>query len=58
VTNDVEQRVHEHKTKLYQDSFTAKYWRGLFCYEEFCNVEEVIKREMQQKNTKEHLGLT
>jgi hypothetical protein len=36
----------------------AKYWCGLFCYEEFCDVEEVIKREKQQKNTKEHSGLT
>jgi len=53
VTSDLEQRVYEHKTKFYPDSFTAKYQCDrLIYYEEFSDVEEAIKREKQLKKYK------
>jgi len=53
VTNDLAQRVYEHKTKLHHDSFTAKYQCDrLVYYEEFSDVEEAIKREKQIKKYK------
>ncbi len=53
VTSDLEQRVYEHKTKFYPDSFTAKYQCDRLIYhEEFSDVEEAIKREKQLKKYK------
>lgn len=50
VTNDLEQRVFEHKTKLHPKSFTAKYnCDKLVFFEEFDDIETAIKREKQLK---------
>ena len=44
-------RVHEHKTKFYPNSFTAKYnINKLVYYEYFHFIEEAITRERQIKN--------
>jgi len=52
VTSDLEQRIFEHKTKLYS-GFTAKYnCDKLIYYEEFSEVNESIKREKQLKKYK------
>src|SRR5882762_11920637 len=49
VTSDLEQRIFEHKTKLYS-GFTAKYnCDKLIYYEEFSEIEEAIHREKQLK---------
>jgi putative endonuclease len=53
VTSNLEQRVFEHKTKFYIDSFTARYQCDRLVYfEEFSDVEEAIKREKQLKRYK------
>ena len=44
-------RVYEHKTKFYPNSFTAKYnINKLVYYEYFHFIEEAITRERQIKN--------
>ena len=52
VTNDIERRVYEHKTKL-NLGFTAKYeCNCLIYYEEYADVQEATKREKQLKKYK------
>jgi putative endonuclease len=49
VTNDLNQRVFDHKTKL-NKGFAAKYHcEKLIYFEEFGNVEQAIAREKQLK---------
>jgi putative endonuclease len=50
VTSDLRNRIYEHQTKIYPDSFTAKY-ELIFCiyYEIFMTIEEAIAREKQLK---------
>src|SRR5437763_1620080 len=49
ITSNLEQRVFQHKTKLYR-GFTSKYnCEKLIYFEEFAEVEEAIKREKQLK---------
>jgi len=46
VTSDLKERVLQHKTKKYMDSFSAKYnISKLFCFESFETIREAIKRE-------------
>ena len=53
VTDDLEERVKEHKAKIYPKSFTAKYNCELLVYfEEFENGEEASVREQQFKKWK------
>jgi len=50
VTSDLQKRIDEHKNKVFQDSFTAKYnLTKLVYYEGFHNIEEAILREKQIK---------
>ena len=50
VTEDLIRRVHEHKTKYYPSSFTAKYnLDKLVYFESFHSIEEAIAREKQIK---------
>ncbi len=52
VTNNIEERVKEHKLKVYPKSFTAKYnCDKLIYFEEFENGGEAEKREKQFKKT-------
>lgn len=50
VTSDLRNRIYEHQTKIYPDSFTAKY-ELIFCiyYETFMTIEEAIAWEKQLK---------
>jgi putative endonuclease len=49
VTNDLERRCHEHKSKLVK-GFTQKYnVDKLIYFEEFTNIENAIAREKQIK---------
>lgn len=49
ITNDLEQRVFDHKAKI-NKGFTAKYNCSLLVYfEEFCDITEAIHREKQLK---------
>lgn len=51
VTNDLEKRIKQHKTKIYKQSFTAKYSIDkLVYYESTENSESAITREKQLKN--------
>ena len=53
MTDDIEERVKEHKIKQYPDSFTAKYnCNKLIYFEEFTNDEEAMLREKQLKKWK------
>lgn len=53
VTDSIEERVKEHKAKIYPRSFTAKYNCELLVYfEEFENGEEATVREQQFKKWK------
>ena len=53
VTDNIEERVKEHKLKLYPKSFTAKYnCDKLIYFEEFDNADEAIKREKRLKKWK------
>ena len=50
VTSNLMRRVMEHKTKVYPNSFTARY--NLDClifYENFGHIEEAIAREKEVK---------
>lgn len=50
VTSDLRNRVYEHQTKIYPNSFTAKYNLGLCVYYEMHpTIEEAIAREKQLK---------
>ena len=49
VTNDIERRIREHKSKLIK-GFTSKYkLTQLVYFEEYQNIKEAIKREKQLK---------
>lgn len=53
VTDDIEERVKEHKIKLHPKSFTARYnCDKLVYFEEFENGDEAVKRESQFKKWK------
>ena len=53
VTDNIEERVKEHKVKLYPKAFTARYnCDKLIYFEEFENVDEAIVRERQFKKWK------
>lgn len=53
MTNEIEERVKEHKLKIFPRSFTAKYNCDKLIYlEEFENGEEAVKRERQFKKWK------
>lgn len=50
VTNDLVRRVHEHKTHIDPDSFTARYRVDrLVYYEPHASIEAAISREKQIK---------
>ena len=50
VSSELENRVHQHKTKYYPGSFTAQYkLYKLVFYEHFDSIEEAIDREKQIK---------
>lgn len=53
VTDNIDERVKEHKLKVYQKSFTAKYnCDKLIYFEEFKKGDEAEKRESQFKKWK------
>lgn len=53
VTSDIKIRVHQHKSKYYPSSFTAKYnCTKLVYFECFLSIEEAIAREKNIKNWK------
>ncbi len=53
VTNNIDERIKEHKNKIYPKSFTAKYnCDKLIYFEEFENSEEASIREKQFKKWK------
>lgn len=53
VTDNIDERVKEHKLKIYPKSFTAKYnCECLAYFEEFENGSEAEKREKQFKKWK------
>ena len=53
VTDNIKERVKEHKLKLYPKSFSAKYnCNKLVYFEEFKNGEEAVKREKKFKKWK------
>ena len=53
VTSDLIARIHQHKTKTFSDSFTAKYnVNKLVYYESFHTIEEAIAREKNIKDWK------
>lgn len=53
VTNNLDERVKEHKMKVYPRSFTAKYnCDKLVYFEEFIDGGEAVKREKQMKKWK------
>ena len=50
VTSNLKQRIYEHKTKVHEDSFTAKYRVDkLGYYEEYATINDAIAREKQIK---------
>ncbi len=53
VTDNIDERVKEHKLKIYQKSFTAKYnCDKLVYFEAFENGDKAVKREKQFKKWK------
>ena len=51
VTSDLFTRIPEHITKVYPNSFTAKYnCNKLVYFETFGRIEDAIAREKQLKN--------
>ena len=53
VTDNIEERVKEHKLKIYPKSFTAKYNCTMLVYfEEFDSGKDAEKRERQFKKWK------
>jgi putative endonuclease len=50
VTSNLGNRIHEHRTGFYKDSFTSRYnVTKLVYYEEFMSIEDAIFREKQIK---------
>jgi putative endonuclease len=50
VTNNLEERVFDHKVKRNKRSFTARYnCDQLVYFEEYINIKEAIQREKQLK---------
>jgi putative endonuclease len=50
VTSNLGNRLYEHRTGFYKDSFTSRYnVTKLVYYEEFLSIEEAIHREKQIK---------
>ncbi len=50
VTSNMVNRIHQHKTGTFQNSFTNKYNVSLLVYfEEFDQIEDAIHREKQLK---------
>ena len=50
VTSDLKDRIHQHKTKHFPNSFTAKYnVDKLVYFEFFSRIEDAIAREKQIK---------
>ncbi len=53
VTDNIEERVKEHKLKLYPNSFTAKYnCNKLIYFEEITDAENAYNREKRLKKWK------
>lgn len=53
VRDNLDERVKEHKMKVYPKSFTARYnCENLVCFEEFENGEKASVREVQFKKWK------
>ena len=53
VTDNIEERVKEHKLKLYPNSFTAKYnCNKLIYFEELTEAEDAYNREKRMKKWK------
>ena len=53
VTDNIEERVKEHKLKIYPNSFTSRYnCDKLVYFEEFNNGDEALLREKQFKKWK------
>lgn len=51
VTNNLRKRLHQHKTKVNPNSFTAKYnVEFLVYYEKFGWIQQAIEREKEIKN--------
>ena len=51
VTNNLERRLHEHKSKLNSKSFTARYnCSRLVYFENFTNILTAISREKEIKH--------
>ncbi|MGM0376936.1 MAG: GIY-YIG nuclease family protein, partial [Bacteroidota bacterium] len=50
VTSNLEQRLHQHKTGFFKNSFTSRYkLNKLVYYEEFPYIDTAIAREKQIK---------
>jgi putative endonuclease len=50
-TSDLPSRIHEHKSKLYPSSFTARYTFDRCVYIEYCASQaDAIRRERQIKS--------
>jgi putative endonuclease len=50
VTSELRERIHQHKTKYYPNSFSAKYNLTILVYfERFDYIEDAIEREKQIK---------
>lgn len=53
ITNNIDERVKEHKLKIFPKSFTAKYNCNILVYfEEYEDGSEAAKREVQFKKWK------
>jgi len=53
VTSNLRNRIHEHKTKIHANGFTARYNCNILVYLEGFNlIEDAIAREKQLKNWK------
>jgi putative endonuclease len=53
VTDNIDERIKEHKMKVHPKSFTARYnCENLVYFEEYENGEEAAKREKQFKKWK------
>ena len=50
VTSNLTQRVHQHRTGFFKNSFTSRYnLTKLVYYEKFLSIEDAIGREKQLK---------